>query len=113
MFIFSDDWICVFPASYYNLKSIAAITEGEEDMHIIASPSFKDYYKRISYCFTISAMTYLQMSNDLKLMANCSMYSDNQPQWEGHNLEKCIELIYQWQTSENFWSLIKTRHNVL
>ena len=44
LFVFSDDWLCVTPASDYNLESIAAITEGEEDMDIIASPSFKDYY---------------------------------------------------------------------
>ena len=44
LFVFSYDWILVVPASYHNLKSIAAITEGEEDMNIVASPSFKDYY---------------------------------------------------------------------
>ena len=44
LFVFSDDWICVAPASNHNLKSIAAITEGEEDSNITASLCFKEYF---------------------------------------------------------------------
>ena len=65
--------MCVAPASDNNPKSIAAVTEGEEDIKIIASPSYKDYYKTALK----SMITHLQMLTDLKLLTNCSNYSDN------------------------------------
>ena len=89
LFVFSDDWICVAPASDQNLKPIAAITEGEEDKNITASPSFKYYDIRYYHGFE---MAHLQMSNDLIVVSQtkCSIYIRICSYWVRSNLEKLI-----------------------
>lgn len=53
----------------------------------MASLCFKNYYLKYNHYENVKVIAYLEMSNDLKLLAKCGNYSYNYPQRVGNNLE--------------------------